>query len=108
MGYSKGWYEMQTNQLSSGSALVKDWVGSGRVLKQILCYLGISIRPAFYILGLWQHSPVACFASVNKVPLLGGGEHPVSGRIQGETMDSVKGSPAMGERLKSIPWCLVS
>lgn len=52
MGYSKGWYEMQTNQLSSGSALVKDWVGSGRVLKQILCYLGISIRPAFYILGL--------------------------------------------------------
>lgn len=36
---------------------MKDWEELGRVLKETLSYLGISIRPAFYILGLGRHSP---------------------------------------------------
>ena len=40
---------------------------------------------------------MAWFASASEVPLLGGGEHPVGGGIQGETMAFVKGRPVMGE-----------
>lgn len=47
---------------------------------------------------------MAWFASADTVPLRGGGEHPVSGGVQGETMDSEEGSPRKGEKLKQIPW----